>query len=146
MAAVRQVICMLLCSTLLWACDNPASAPLDGGPGDGTSPDSPLPDAEMGDLGPDTVERFVEAGLAAGTHLRVLTANVGNLDGVWKSGCPNYYQGAQCQLKVEQVIAASLASYRPDIVVLNEVFDADYCAGKNEADLANICRDRKSVV
>ena len=125
------------------ACQNPPSDTSH----DARTPDAGLPDLASADAAPpDLVGPLVEAGLPDGTHLRVLTANVGNLDGVWKKStmCPSYYQGAQCEPKTEQVIAKALAAYRPDIVVLNEVFDADLCHGKNEKDPRWICNDHKN--
>ncbi len=100
-------------------------------------------DLRRDELALDRAASFVEASAAKGTRLRVLTANVGNLDGVWKRPCPSYYQGAQCELATEKVIAAALAAYKPDIVVLNEVFDADLCAGKGEANPKWICTGYK---
>lgn len=103
--------------------------------------DAALPDAGPG---PAADKGFVEASLPAGAHLRVLTANVGNLDEVWGTNCPKYHKGAQCELATEQVIARAVSAYRPDIVVLNEVFDAAYCAGNNETNARYICHGYKA--
>jgi hypothetical protein len=60
--------------------------------------------------------------------LRILQANVGNLDEFWQEGCPSApYHGAQCELAVEQEIRAHIDAIEPDIAFLMEVIDADLC-------------------
>lgn len=60
--------------------------------------------------------------------LRVLQANVGNLDGFWHEGCPSVpYHGSQCELDVEEEIRAHLDAIDPDIAFLQEVVDSDHC-------------------
>ena len=148
MAPVRAPLILLASLALLApACNAPPSSAAgevspDAGPPDALPPDLAPLDAGIPDRTPTHEAGIPEGGI----HLRVLTANVGNLDGVWKKKdlCPGYYQGAQCEPKTELQIAKALAAYRPDIVVLNEVFDADYCAGKNEKDPRWICNDHKN--
>lgn len=82
---------------------------------------------------PDTTDRRV--------RLRVLTANVGNLDEAEGGPCPKYHKGTQCDRATERIIAANLALHRPDIVVLNEVWDTARCQGVTEKVAARVCHD-----
>ena len=61
-------------------------------------------------------------------QLRVLQANVGNLDGFWGEGCPSVpYHGSQCELAVEAEIRAHIDAIDPDVAFLQEVIDSDHC-------------------
>jgi hypothetical protein len=70
------------------------------------------------------------------TTLTVVTANVGNAD-LFRCGNPYLYK--LCVISVEQRVAAALASVRPDIVALQEVFDDDRCADIKEKDKGKVC-------
>jgi hypothetical protein len=61
--------------------------------------------------------------------LRVLLANVGNLDEATGGPCPAApYHGSTCSLAQESAIAQSIAALAPDVAILLEVLDADDCA------------------
>jgi hypothetical protein len=60
--------------------------------------------------------------------IRVLQANVGNLDEFWHEGCPSVpYHGSQCELSVEAELRANIDVIDPDIALLMEVIDSDHC-------------------
>ena len=60
--------------------------------------------------------------------LTVLSANVGTLDEVFDGPCPSApYRGALCSMEVEAVIRERIDRVKPDVAVLMEVLDADYC-------------------
>lgn len=70
-------------------------------------------------------------------RLRVLSANVGNLDGVNHGPCPDQpYEGALCSLTQERSIRARIDALAPDVAVLVEVFDARRCEGAHHDCLA----------
>ncbi len=98
----------------------------------GRSPDAAAPDAAA-DLSPRDMDLFGKI------VVRVLTANVGNLDEAEKTTCPAYHKGSQCELSLEQIIAGNIAKHAPDIVVLNEVWDTDRCAGVSEKTAGFVC-------
>lgn len=60
--------------------------------------------------------------------LTVLSANVGNLDEVFGGPCPSEpYHGALCSIDGEEAIRSRLQEVDPDVAILMEVLDADYC-------------------
>lgn len=60
--------------------------------------------------------------------LTVLSANVGTLDEVFDGPCPSVpYHGALCSIEIEATIRARIDEVRPDVAILMEVLDADYC-------------------
>ncbi len=125
MAALRispALVCLLLVGC-------PDSTP---GPGDGPTPGDLSADASV-DLGAPDMD------LTGKIVLRVLTANVGNLDEAEKTTCPTYHKGSQCELSTEKVIAANIARHAPDVVVLGEVWDTDRCKGKAEKNAGFVC-------
>ena len=125
----------VLCCLLLVGCPATPPEPPDA------SPLSDLADLAALDSAPPDLD------LTGKIVLRVLTANVGNLDEAEKTTCPAYHKGSQCELSTEKIIAANLASHAPDIVVLNEVWDTARCKGVTEKDSGFVCHapDKLSV-
>lgn len=69
-----------------------------------------------------------DAGARMATVLRVVEANVGNLDEATGGPCPAApYHGTPCSMGAERALAAGLAQLNADVVVLLEVLDADLC-------------------
>ena len=134
----RQMISLLVAGLCLLLMGCPATPPE---PPDASSL---LPDLAR-DATSDTAQPDLD--LTGKIVLRVLTANVGNLDEAEKTICPAYHKGSQCELSTEKIIAANLASHDPDIVVLNEVWDTARCQGVIEKDARFVCHapDKLSV-
>lgn len=77
-------------------------------------------------------------------HVRVITANVGNAD-LMNCG-PNYYFKL-CLFEWEKKIAAGIASFSPDIISLQEVYDLKWCETKPpEKDKRKVCYKYKEIV
>jgi len=64
--------------------------------------------------------------------VRVLLANVGNLDEGAETGCPSTYRGALCSYAEEAAIADRITELEPDILILEEVFDHGRCPQQTE--------------
>lgn len=74
--------------------------------------------------------------------LKVLSANVGNLDEVTGGPCPaRPYRGALCSRALERQIRARIDAEAPDVVALMEVLDADLCATATSTNPDFICTD-----
>lgn len=71
--------------------------------------------------------------------LKVLSANVGNLDEVIDKTCGVApYQGGLCSIAQEEVIASQIAELSPDIAILTELVDFSRCESdtwQGDADL-----------
>ena len=67
--------------------------------------------------------------------LRVLTANVGNMN----LACRGEYHFNLCIKSVEERIGKSIAKLSPDIIALQEVTDPRQCKGFVERDKAKVC-------
>jgi len=68
-------------------------------------------------------------------HLRLLTANVGNLS----LSCKGAYNNKLCQLTVEKAIAEHIKTIRPDIIFFQELLHPSQCEDLNEADRNKVC-------
>lgn len=67
--------------------------------------------------------------------LRILTANVGNLD----LNCRKRYNYKLCIKSVETKISQSIQILRPDIVFLQELMHPSQCEGWSETDAKKVC-------
>lgn len=141
---IRGAICLAV-ALLCPGCLGPPA--VDRG-GDDPDVSSAPQDLSIRDLPPDTRtwpdSAWPEASFPGKVTLRVLTANVGNLDEASDGACPTFYKGALCELDLEQIIASKVTQYAPDIVVLNEVWDSDYCQGQTDNNANHVCHDYKS--
>jgi len=82
--------------------------------------------------GEETDSAASDTGRAA-APLRVLLANVGNLDEASGGPCPSSpYFGSTCSIAQEQELSAQIAAAAPDIAVLLEIFDSNTCETSTE--------------
>ena len=122
---------LLGCLLSLAACQGTPGVSADAAAPD-LAADLPRPDV-AGDLPSPDMD------LSGKIVVRVLTANVGNLDEAEKTTCPAYHKGSQCELSLEKIIAGNIARHAPDIVVLNEVWDSNLCKGVSEKNAGFVC-------
>jgi len=67
--------------------------------------------------------------------IRILTANVGNLD----LACRGRYNNKLCQKKIEDNISKNIQALQPDIVFLQELMHPSQCDGWDEMDKEKVC-------